>query len=78
MWVISPGKQYQYWPPYKAYTNKLAEAEIYKSFDFPKLHAQTHVFDDKKVSFATIVLDSLNNYMAHSRFGTSDEQILRM
>lgn len=31
---------------YKAHINKLEAEEIYINFDFPKLHAQTHVFDD--------------------------------
>jgi hypothetical protein len=33
---------------------------------------------NKKVLFATIPLDSLNDCMAHSSFGTSGEQISRM
>lgn len=34
------------WPLYKAHVNKLAANGVHRSFDFPKLHAQTHVFDD--------------------------------
>ena len=43
--MISPGKQSQL-TLYKAHTNKLAAAGIDTNPDFPKLHAQTHVFDD--------------------------------
>jgi hypothetical protein len=34
------------WVFYKEYNNELNDAERYENFDFPKLHAQQHVFDD--------------------------------
>jgi len=32
----------------KEYNNKLNDAKQYENFNFPKLHAQQHVFDDIK------------------------------
>ena len=43
----------------KEYNNKLSDTGQKENFDFPKLHAQQHVFDDIKAKGV------LRNFMTH-------------